>query len=228
MSVSDIRKWNLPGWRIEQRFSPGVLIGNWAEERYSFKKGTEKHNSTHRIDFQPYAGHHPDVIIRRNGMLQNEGLRKEQLFSHHGGRYSNNMITWYDEQFNGRWHENKFIRPLREWKSHNLSWSPEKSDFPLQGDPTNYGLHGRLQQKWKAQIADETKGEFNSIYNTSYEPVDPKCMTKMRFANPRELSTSLLRVNNINKDLRFRGAPVALRQPEAVCLPSLKVPDVSC
>ena len=28
------KKWQQPGWRIEQRYSPGVLIGNWAEDRY--------------------------------------------------------------------------------------------------------------------------------------------------------------------------------------------------
>ena len=27
-------KWEHPGWRIEQSFAPGVLIGNWAEEQY--------------------------------------------------------------------------------------------------------------------------------------------------------------------------------------------------
>ena len=27
-------KWHQPGWRIEQRYSPGVLIGNWSEDRY--------------------------------------------------------------------------------------------------------------------------------------------------------------------------------------------------
>ena len=31
----DPRKWNMPGWRIEQRFSPGVLIGNWSEDRHT-------------------------------------------------------------------------------------------------------------------------------------------------------------------------------------------------
>ena len=33
MSHGDPAKWNMPGWRIEQRYSPGVLIGNWSEER---------------------------------------------------------------------------------------------------------------------------------------------------------------------------------------------------
>ena len=27
-------KWQLPGWRIEQKYSPGVLIGNWSESRF--------------------------------------------------------------------------------------------------------------------------------------------------------------------------------------------------
>ena len=26
-------KWQLPGWRIEQKYSTGVLIGNWSEDR---------------------------------------------------------------------------------------------------------------------------------------------------------------------------------------------------
>ncbi len=29
----DPKKWNMPGWRIEQRYSTNVLIGNWQEER---------------------------------------------------------------------------------------------------------------------------------------------------------------------------------------------------
>jgi hypothetical protein len=35
MAMGDINKWNMPGWRIEQKFSPGVLIGNWGEDRYT-------------------------------------------------------------------------------------------------------------------------------------------------------------------------------------------------
>lgn len=34
-------KWNSPGWKIEQKYSPGVLIGNWAEDKLevSTRKG---------------------------------------------------------------------------------------------------------------------------------------------------------------------------------------------
>ena len=26
-------KWQMPGWRIEQKYCTGVLIGNWSEDR---------------------------------------------------------------------------------------------------------------------------------------------------------------------------------------------------
>ena len=35
MAQGDPRKWHMPGWRIEQKFSPGVLIGNWGEDRHT-------------------------------------------------------------------------------------------------------------------------------------------------------------------------------------------------
>lgn len=28
-----VPKWQMPGWRIEQKYSTGVLIGNWSEDR---------------------------------------------------------------------------------------------------------------------------------------------------------------------------------------------------
>lgn len=31
-------KWQEPGWRIEQNFSKGVLIGNWSEDRYKVRE----------------------------------------------------------------------------------------------------------------------------------------------------------------------------------------------
>jgi len=32
-AMSDPMKWNLPGWRVEQKYADKVLIGNWYEER---------------------------------------------------------------------------------------------------------------------------------------------------------------------------------------------------
>jgi len=219
MSHDDPTKWNLPGWRIEQRFSPGVLIGNWGEERYTFQKGNNNHNSTHRMDFKNWGGSRPDVVLRRKAQLQNDGLGKESLFYHHGNRYSNNMISWYDEQFNKRERDEANKLPdLRSWDSHRLAWLPEKSDYPIQGDPTNFGLHAKLRSTWSDQIANETHGDYNTTYRHSYSsPPDRRgpatCAPQSRYANQREISTTLHKINRVNRDLHFRGQPF-LQSPE--------------
>lgn len=54
MSHGDPQKWHMPGWRIEQRYAPGVLIGNWAEEknqvRYVFQARTALTKLSHKTD----------------------------------------------------------------------------------------------------------------------------------------------------------------------------------
>jgi hypothetical protein len=105
----------------------------WALSHFlQFQRGNQKHNSTHRVDFRNYEGHRPDVVVRRKALLRNDGLGTENLFWHHGKRYTNNMLSWYDEHYNGRWKENDFP-PSRQWNSHQLAWGPERSDYPLQG-----------------------------------------------------------------------------------------------
>lgn len=218
MAQGDPRKWNMPGWRIEQKFSPGVLIGNWGEDRYTFTRGDCKHNSTHRIDFRNFTGHRPDVIVRRKALLKNDGIGPENLFHHHGNRYSNNMVSWYDEYYNGRWRENT-VPNLREWNGNQLAWAPERSDFPLQGKPTNFGLLQAMQKKWQDQIADETKGDFLSTYQNSYIKPARESMSAVRYAVPRALSTSLHPYNSVNKDLKLRGA-TTYKSPE-------RLPDIT-
>ncbi|XP_052211992.1 cilia- and flagella-associated protein 107-like isoform X2 [Dreissena polymorpha] len=212
MAQGDPRKWHMPGWRIEQKYSPGVLIGNWDEERYTFQRGNTKHNSTHRVDFRNVGSHRPDVVVRRKALLRNDGLGPEHLFWHHGNRYTNNMLSWYDEHYNGRWKENT-LPPSRQWNGNQLAWGPEKSDYPLQAAPTNFGLLQSLQEKWRAQIADETRGEFDSTYSSSYLQPGRDAMAQPRYAIPRAQSTNLHPVNKINKDLHFRGV-TALKAPE--------------
>jgi len=34
-------KWKLPGWKIEQKYSPGILIGNWSEDRLEVIKAVQ-------------------------------------------------------------------------------------------------------------------------------------------------------------------------------------------
>ncbi len=101
---------------------------------FQFQKGNTRHNSTHRVDFRNFSTSKPDVNIRRKAQLQNDGMGKEFLFYHHGNRYSNNMISWYDEHYNMRERDEQNKLPeLREWDSHRLAWLPEKSDHPIRG-----------------------------------------------------------------------------------------------
>ena len=101
-----------------------------------FQRGNTKHNSTHRVDFRNVGSHRPDVVVRRKALLRNDGLGPEHLFWHHGNRYTNNMLSWYDEHYNGRWKENT-LPPSRQWNGNQLAWGPEKSDYPLQGKGHN-------------------------------------------------------------------------------------------
>ncbi|XP_063408491.1 cilia- and flagella-associated protein 107-like [Mytilus trossulus] len=212
MAQGDPMKWGMPGWRIEQKFAPGVLIGNWGEDRYTFLRGDQKHNSTHRTDFRNFAGHRPDVLVRRKALMKNDGIGPEALFHHHGNRYSNNMVSWYDENFNGRWKDNA-LPDLRDWNGHQLAWAPEKSDYPLQGKPTNYGLLDTMKQKWADQIADETKGDYLSTYQNSFIKPSGEAFTSVRYAIPKAQSTSLHPYNSVNKDLKLRGG-TSFKSPE--------------
>lgn len=205
MAQGDPMKWHMPGWRIEQRYAPGVLIGNWGEERHAFKKGAQANNSTYRQDFVNCDGHRPDVILRRKAELQNEGLGKEFLFYHHGNRYSNNMISWYDEHYNKRERDEKNKLPeMRHWDGHAMAWVPEKTDYPIQGEPTNFGLNKNRAADWQQQIADETHGDYNTTYHTSYNKFPGSAIVHTRYATPQEQSTTLHRFNKVNKNLPLR------------------------
>ena len=81
------------------------------------------------------------------------------------------------------------------------------------GAPTNYGLYSYLKDKWQGQIANETRGEYNSTYSSDYFKPQKEALTKTRYAVPREQSTSLNKANHINQCLDLRGKPV-LQQPE--------------
>ena len=49
-------------------------------------------------------------------------------------RYKNNLITWYDEQYNKRPREEGDRLPdLRKWDGNKLAWVPERTDYPMQG-----------------------------------------------------------------------------------------------
>ncbi|XP_077998288.1 cilia- and flagella-associated protein 107-like [Glandiceps talaboti] len=222
MAQGDPQKWYMPGWRIEQRYSGGVLIGNWSEERHEFQRSGHKNSSTHREDFTKYPNFKPDRMTRRAAMMKNEGLGKDHIFSHHGNRYSNNMISWYDENYNKRERDEKNKLPeLRHWDSHRLAWVPEKTDFPIQGEPTNFGLKAATTAKMQKQEAFQEGGDYCTTYGTSYSPHRGDSYVQKHYAAPRTISASLHPLNKINKDLHLRGIPSNVHNPESLYLQNI-------
>jgi len=208
----DFANFGVPSWRIEQRFNTGVLIGNWKEERMKFPQEKYNHNTTNRLDFKNFKDAHPDVTVRRKAKLGSEGIPADMLFRHHGQHYDNMLISLYDENYNGRWRESSMPN-LRNWDSQSLKWLPEKTDYPLKGNPTNFGLKAKLEVEREQKNKDLYYPDLSSTYQSSYtdKPVD--AMKFSRYATPKHLSTNLLPCNKINNNLNLRGK-ATLRLPE--------------
>lgn len=173
------------GWRVEKRYQPKVLLGNWVEERQQFTKDRYDHNTTYRTDFTKFPALQPDTIVRRKALQHNQGLNKKFLFSHHGDAYKNYTITWYDEEINKRKREPWDQLPqFRSWDSSTLSWRPERSDHPMRGPPTNFGLYEKLVGK--ARNAPENCGpDYLTTYTSSYTPIAPQIYKLSRYAQHR-------------------------------------------
>lgn len=201
-------KWQMPGWRTEQRYSNKTLIGNWCEERKQFRRGTHSNTSTHLTDYRLYEGHKPDILTRRAALMRNEGMKKQHLFTHHGKTYSNNLISWYDEQFNNRPREEGDRLPdLRQWDGHKLAWAPERSDYPMQGRPTNFGLHDKMKRKWIRELKAERRGHYHTDYGLAYSGHPPSAFPKRFASAPKHLSSHFNPISKLNKDLWLRRTP---------------------
>ncbi|XP_029434724.1 uncharacterized protein C1orf158 homolog [Rhinatrema bivittatum] len=189
-----------PCWRVEKRYSNRVLIGNWLEERKKFIRSiypTSK--SCQRIDFVPYADGRPDPILGRAFKKKNEGLPKHILLSHHGEPKHKNLVSVYDDHYMR--HGNSSLPPLRKFSGNKLAWLPEKSDYPIQEPPTNFGLLEEKKKMWQ----DETAVDPRSVYTVSYVQHPPSAFAAIRYAvAPRALSSSMHQQNNLNKNLSLK------------------------
>lgn len=231
MAQGDPKKWSLPGWRIEQRYANPVLIGNWSEERGKWERGRYGQTSTHRQDYTNNTGFKPDIYTRRKAMMREEGLSNNLVFSHHNTDYSSNLISWYDEQFNQRDRPASDMLPsLRHWDSHTLSWQPEKSDHPMKGAPTNFGLGSTQSQKWGMDQRDAGLGNYHTTYGSSYASHPLNALVTEHRAPPKTMSTRMHPANKINKDIGLRSVNV-IQTPEQVLMPSrlpTAMPTAAC
>ncbi|XP_069804008.1 cilia- and flagella-associated protein 107 [Dendropsophus ebraccatus] len=204
-----VSKWCQPGWRIEQRYSNKVLIGNWAEERRKFRRrDLPSPQSCYHKDFIRFPDSQPDRIHRRDFLKRMEGLPGPHLLSHHGEPPARHLVSHYDDHYI-RWGTST-LPPLRSWDGNSLTWAPEKSDFPSTDPPTNFGLLQEKQKLWRDQVGDDLR----SVYSASYrQPPRSALMTAQYGVAPRLLSSSVHPPNNTNKALGFK------------CQAYLQVPD---
>ncbi|XP_071777092.2 cilia- and flagella-associated protein 107 [Centroberyx gerrardi] len=193
-------KWTQPGWRIEQKYSKKVLIGNWVEERLKFTREPKTASSTSRVDYRPHWDFKPDVSVRRSALQRAEGLPSRLFFAHHGTPPSHYLVTLYDESY-GRNHTNA-LPTLRSWHPDSLTWQPEKSDHPIPAPPTNFGL---LESKKHRLEKQQTHLPSLSVYRSTYQghPLNAFCQNRFASAS-RMLSSRLHAANHNNKDLDLR------------------------
>ncbi|XP_065097245.1 cilia- and flagella-associated protein 107 [Paramisgurnus dabryanus] len=196
-------KWSQSGWRIEQKYCNKVLIGNWSEQKLQFTRECKTANSTNRLDFTPNLLHRPDVVVRRMGLRRSEGIPTRLLFSHHGVHASDYLVTLYDESY-GR-QTSATLPTLRSWHSDKLAWVPERSDHPIQGPPTNFGL----LDSWRAQKEHQRAiVPTLSVYKASYplHPISAFCHSRC-VTTPKSFSSSQLPANHSNKNLALSRRP---------------------
>ncbi|XP_002169127.2 cilia- and flagella-associated protein 107 isoform X1 [Hydra vulgaris] len=194
---------NLPGWRIEQKYNKRCLIGNWNEDRRKFHRSEKPFElSTHQADFKKYSNFLPENKARQIASIRNDGLPKELIFSHRGNSYSNNMISWYDQCINNREEHESKLPKLRSWDGKTCSWEPEKSDRPLQGRATNFGLLDNMKAKWKKDITNQNSA--SSTYKSAFRSYSNNEMNFKRYATKKCLS-SHFPSDKVNKNLFFRN-----------------------
>lgn len=161
-----------PGWNTKVTYNPMVLVGNWAEERlkkdYTSKQNFLKENVPKNLsDYRDARSEAQQMRIKNE-----TGVSRAYLFNQHDTLYDENQITMYDENYNQRWREKK-LPEMRHWNFNHLAWLPEKTDHPLFGPPTQFGLFTTLKERWEKELVDKYN-TYNTMYRSKYlaKPTD--------------------------------------------------------
>ncbi|XP_053308315.1 cilia- and flagella-associated protein 107 [Spea bombifrons] len=195
------RKWFLPGWKIEAEYSNKVLIGNWAEERQEFKRGSYSTKaSCYRTDFVSFPMDGSREMLGSLIVNKMQGLPKKHLITHHGAPDSKYLVSSYDDDYSRR--GNSSLPPIRTFNGHQLAWVPERSSYPTVEPPTNYGLKKEKEMQWR----ESSSKDVRSVYSTSYKNLPPSAFAVARYGvAPRALSSNMNQNNNVNKSLQLRN-----------------------
>ena len=114
-------------------------------------------------------------------------------------------ISGYDQEYNK---EIGKQRKLRKWDQHKLKWAPEKTDYPLQGEGTKFGLYN-LKTKRDERDNRETQKVTKSTFADSYVHHSAPGRAPPK-AVPRNLSSKIEPISRLNKNLKLRNVPVNL------------------
>jgi len=203
---ADPKKWNMPGWKIEPRYSDQTLIGNWLENRKYFNRENFKHTSSNRMDYISYPDHRPDVTRRRHGTIRHDGLPETLFTRHHGDKYDNLHVTWYDENYNrrARLGSNK-LPSLRNWSLHKIAWVPEKSDHPIQGIPTSIGLMEKKKEQWRNELDTSRANDYITNYSNDFKSPPHSAFPDRYGVAPKILSSHFHPITIVNKNLSLRN-----------------------
>ncbi|XP_026117117.1 uncharacterized protein C1orf158-like [Carassius auratus] len=184
------------------KYSDKVLIGNWAEERLHFTRDCKTANSSYRVDYTPHRSHRPNVVMCKRPLRSSEGLPLRQLFSHHDVPSSHCLVTLYDESY-GR--QASSLPALHSWNSFKLTGVPERSDHPIQGPPTNFGLAESLRARMEQQRAVvPTLSEYRASY--PLHPISAFCYSR-HVSMPKRFSSSQHPAKHSNENLALKHRP---------------------
>jgi len=98
---------------------------------------------------------------------------------------------------------------LRKWDQHKLKWAPERTDYPLQGEGTKFGLCN-IKAKRDKLDNEETQKVTKSTFTDSYVRHNVRNTARLPKAVPRDLSSKIEPISRLNKNLKLRNVPVNL------------------
>uniref|UniRef100_A0A4W4FUD7 Si:ch211-226m7.4 n=1 Tax=Electrophorus electricus TaxID=8005 RepID=A0A4W4FUD7_ELEEL len=129
-----------------------------------------------------------------------QGLPTKLLFSHHDPPTSQYLVSLYDESYGRRGPSH--LPAHRTWHSDKMAWVPERSDHPIHGPPTNYGL----VETQRAQVGQQqVKVPVVSVYKDAY-PLPPTSA----FCQPRHARAPCLisgSSRDLEQNLKWNQAP---------------------
>jgi len=127
---------------------------NWFEDKCKYKKEKHVHNLEYGLDYQQSGYQKADATIRRGTTIKDDKKPPKYDLYRHDGAYADNMISWYDADYGKRTRNTpeNYLPPLRSFSTQVMAWVPERSDYPIRGKPTSWGLAEKKRQQWAKQM----------------------------------------------------------------------------